>query len=120
MDRFLRHIIIIFLIGLPLFHCIAKKSADKEFLTDNQRKAEYLFLEGQRMKALEKNDAYFDLLRYAYELDPSNSVIAYYLGYCYLTMENPTEEKISLALSLMQNHFDEKPDDYYESYFMAI
>lgn len=117
MDRFLRHIIIIFLIGLPLFHCIAKKSADKEFLTDNQRKAEYLFLEGQRMKALEKNDAYFDLLRYAYELDPSNSVIAYYLGYCYLTMENPTEEKISLALSLMQNHFDEKPDDYYESYF---
>lgn len=117
MNRFLRYIIVTLFICPPLFLCTAKKPGDKETLTDNQRKAEYMFLEGQRMKALEKDDAYFDLLRRAYELDPSNSAIAYYLGYCYLTMENPTEDRIALALSLMQNHFDAKPDDYYESYF---
>lgn len=97
----------------------------KEFLGDrrlaiseqDKEKAEYIFMEAERQKAKGNIDAFFDLLRQAHAIDPTNSAVSYYLGYCMLSMDNSDNIRQSVGLALMQQHFKAKPSDYYESYF---
>lgn len=84
---------------------------------ESRRKAEYIFVEAERYKALGKVDAFFQLLKYAHQIDPTNTAISYYLGYCMLTMDGASNERNALGVSLMSDHFNESPNDYYESYF---
>lgn len=113
---------IVLLLIIPVFaknKAIIDKDDEKPvFVSDaNKRKANYIFLEAQRMKALGKVGAFFELVRHAHEIDPTNTAISYYLGYCMLTMDNNNQIKSDIGLSLMGDHFAEKPSDYYESYF---
>lgn len=117
MNKYIRYIITSFLVVIILPSFASKKESDKDEWTPNQRKAEYFFLEGLRMKALDKNDAFFELVRRAHELDPQNSVISYYLGYNYLLMSNKERERVNVGLALMKEHIDAVPEDYYENYF---
>ncbi|MEG1915932.1 MAG: tetratricopeptide repeat protein [Muribaculaceae bacterium] len=119
MNKYIRYIIacLFISIALPIF-----ASKDKESHSDwtpSQRKAEYLFLEGLRMKSQDKNDAFYELLKRAHEIDPHNTTISYYLGYCILMMNTKEKEITDLALSLMKGHVDESPHDYYENNFYA-
>lgn len=81
-----------------------------------QRKAEYVFMEALRKKALGEYDAQHELLRYAYSIDSTNTVVGYHLGYSMLLLENNSKGNIESGLALMKKHFDAKPDDYYESF----
>lgn len=88
--------------------------------TENQRKAEYLYLEAM-VKHIEDDEASFhDLIKRAYELDPDNSIINYYYGYSILLKDNITQEGADYALGLMKNHFDAHPEDFYENYMYAF
>ena len=80
-----------------------------------QRKSHYVFLEARRKKAIGEFDSYYELLRYAYNLDTANTAIGYYLGYMSLVSEDNTAEKLETNLSLMRKHFDSVPEDQYES-----
>lgn len=80
-----------------------------------QRKSHYVFLEAMRKKAIGEFDSYYELLRYAYNLDTANTAIGYYLGYMSLVSEDNTAEKLETNLSLMRKHFDSVPEDQYES-----
>ncbi|MBQ7690978.1 MAG: tetratricopeptide repeat protein [Muribaculaceae bacterium] len=85
----------------------------------DQRKASYIFLEAQNWKSREVNDAYFDLLRWAYELDTTNTSAAFYLGHALLTMRGADSNQRERALALLKKHFDAHPDDYYETTFYS-
>ena len=80
-----------------------------------QRKSHYVFLEAMRKKAIGEFDSYYELLRYAYNLDTANTAIGYYLGYMSLVSEDNKAEKLETNLSLMRKHFDSVPEDQYES-----
>ena len=85
----------------------------------DKRKASYIFLEAQNWKSREVNDAYFDLVRRAYELDTTNTSAAFYLGHALLTMRGGDANQRERALALLKKHYDAHPDDYYETTFYS-
>ena len=94
---------------------LAWGSGKKEIPVQDKTKAQYIFLEAQKYKYADENDAYFDLLKYAYSLDTTNTSIAFHLGASMLSMENLTRTRSEQAIALMKKHFNESPDDYYET-----
>lgn len=89
-------------------------------VTDSdKRKAEYYFLEAQNEKSHDRMDSYFDLIKKAHEIDPTNSTYSFYLGHGMLTMDNATRDKAQGALDLMKEHFDSCPEDFYETTFYS-
>jgi len=100
----------------------AMLSRDKQAtaVTDSdKRKAEYYFLEAQNEKAHNRMDSYFDLIKKAHEIDPTNSTYSFYLGHGMLTMENTTRTVAQSGLDLMKEHFESCPDDFYETTFYS-
>ena len=85
----------------------------------DRRKASYMFLEAQNWKSREENDAYFDLVRRAYETDSTNTTLAFYLGHALLTMRDMKPEQYERGLALLKKHFDSQPDDLYETTFYS-
>ena len=86
---------------------------------NNKRKAEYIFLEAQNEKSHGRMDSYYDLVKRAHEIDPTNTSFSFHLGYCMLSMDNPTRSTASQALNLMKEHFDSHPDNFYETIFYS-
>ena len=82
-------------------------------------KSSYIFLEAQNEKSHDRADAYFDLLRYAYELDTTNTAAAFYLGHCMLSMRGGDKARYERGLTLIKKHFDAHPDDFYETTFYS-
>ncbi|HAP50133.1 MAG: tetratricopeptide repeat protein [Muribaculaceae bacterium] len=111
-------IVVVLLVGL-LLPVLARGAAGNKPSDCDRRKAEYIFLEAQRMKSKGAPDAFFDLLTHAHELDPTNTAVSFYMGYCLLSMRNTTPEQASQALSLMKTHFEEAPTDLYETTFYS-
>lgn len=79
-------------------------------------KADYIFMEAQRQSALGNADAYFDLLRRAYNLNPADHTIGFYVGYFDLTTAGNDSTRFMKGYNLMKRHFNAQPDDYYNSF----
>lgn len=90
--------------------------ANTEVSDVDRRKAEYVFLEAERQRALDNYPACFELLRHAHEIDPTNTTVSYYIGWLMIAMNNSTEEQRQEALKLIREHYLESPGDYNESY----
>lgn len=91
----------------------------KQITQADSRKSSYIFLEAQNEKSRGKPDAYFDLLRRAYEIDSTNTAAAFYLGYCMLNMRSSSREHYERALALLKKHFDAHPEDFYETTYYS-
>ncbi|MGM9804170.1 MAG: tetratricopeptide repeat protein [Muribaculaceae bacterium] len=89
---------------------------DDEVSDADRQKAEYVFLEAQRQRALDNLPAYFELLRYANSIDPTNTMVSYEIGYLLLSINGVTEDMQRMGLEMMGQHYAECPDDYYETY----
>ncbi|MDD2961634.1 MAG: tetratricopeptide repeat protein [Muribaculaceae bacterium] len=111
-------IIIICLLSFP-FSLLAREKKPVIQWDENARKAEYLYLEGLSMTALGKDDAFYELLKKAHELDKENTAISFYLGHCNLMLDTQNKEAVDSALSLMKSHIDKFPADYFESFIYA-
>ncbi len=98
---------------------IAGSKRSSQDMTADQRKAEYVFVEAQNQKSQGNTGAFYDLVKYAHDLDPENTAIGYYLGYCLVTMDNPTKSKAERGLALMKAHVDAVPTDFYEASFYS-
>lgn len=110
------------LIALLLVAAPAMLSRDKDAATvslSDKRKAEYYFLEAQNEKCHDRIDSYFELVKKAHELDPTNTTYSFYLGYGMLTMDNTTRGMAQEALELMKQHFEAYPGDFYETTFYS-
>ena len=103
---------IIFFLALP----ISAQKNENSSLDVNKRKSQYVFLEAMRKKTLGEYDSYQELLRYAYELDTTNTGIAHHLGYCLLISGGDSQHFLDKGVALMKKHFDSTPEDYYESF----
>lgn len=96
----------------------SNKDATRLLTEQNQRKAEYIYMQAQAFKAQDSVAAYYDLVKYAHELDTTNTAISFYYGYLMILKENSTNDEKMHGLQLMKRHVDAHPDDYYEvSYF---
>lgn len=92
--------------------------ADKVEVSDEaKRKAEYVFIEAENQKLAGKYDAYFELLKHAHSIDPTNSSISFYYGYSLLLFQQLDEKIAEQSLDLMKEHYLESPEDYFESFF---
>ena len=101
-----RHLAIITIILLALSAVAGKKeTAPRTIPVEDQRKAEYIFLEAQSQKLKGNLDAFYDLTSYAHKLDPENTSISFYMGMCLLKMNNTNKQLCEKGLSLMKAHF---------------
>lgn len=99
----------------------AALSSDEKVTVSNsdKRKAEYYFIEAQNEKSHGNFDAYYDLVKRAHELDPTNSSYSFHMGFSMLTIEGVTRGMAQQALNLMKDHFESHPEDLYETTFYA-
>lgn len=81
----------------------------------DQRRADYIYMEAQRQLAVDNTDAYFELLRRAYALNPRESSVGHDLGFYLLMLAQGDEEMSGKGLKMLETYFLEHPDDYYAS-----
>lgn len=93
-------------------------SAKKKDMLDgsDSRKADYIFMEAMRQHALEREDAYYELLRRAYELDSTNTDVGFYLGYYGIMISQDDSLQFNRNFDLMRKHFNANPTQYYTNY----
>lgn len=101
-------------IVVPLFVTAGKK-ADVTPNSD-ELKADYIFMEALRQHAIDKEDAYYDLLSRAYQLDPSNSDVGFFLGYYTVMTSGDDSIMFKNGYDLMKRHFNEAPADFYSNF----
>jgi len=120
MNQFSRKIAIVATLLLAVVLPSVARGKDATAVDDAaRRKAQYIFVEAINAKSQDNIDAYYDLLRYAHDVDPTNTTIAFYLGYCTMTMKNATRGHGEKALALMKPHIDAHPGDTYEATFYS-
>ena len=110
----LRQVLLCCLLFLPLCLWAAKERAPKVSDAD-KRKAEYVFLEAENQKQQGNTAAFYELTKYAHQLDPTNTTISFYLGYGKLMLNEATKPQLMEGLNLMREHVDAHPEDTYES-----
>lgn len=74
-------------------------------------------MEAQRQEALENNAAYYELLNRAYHLDTTQTSVGHDLGYIMMMTADNDSSLFNQGYSLMTNHFNAHPDDYYNAVF---
>lgn len=99
---------------VPLFVTAGKK-ADVTPNSD-ELKADYIFMEALRQHAIDKEDAYYDLLSRAYQLDPSNSDVGFFLGYYTVMTSGDDSTMFKNGYDQMKRHFNEAPADFYSNF----
>lgn len=111
-------LLLMLMIGQSMAAGSKKKVVDRGITDQDKRKAEYIYMQAQVYKAQDSIASYYDLVKYAYELDSTNTAIAFYYGYLMVLKDNSTDLEKNRGLELMKRHVDAHPEDYYEtSYF---
>lgn len=111
-------LLLMLMIGQAMAAGSKKKVVDRGITDQDKRKAEYIYMQAQVYKAQDSIASYYDLMKYAYELDSTNTAIAFYYGYLMTLKDNSTDLEKNRGLELMKRHVDAHPEDYYEtSYF---
>ena len=121
MKTFSRITILLLLLLAVIGQAVAgsKKNTAGIISEQDKRKAEYIFLQAQAYKVQDSIAAYFDLIKYAYQLDSTNTAINYYYGYLLLLKDNSTDDEKKRGLELMQKHVEAHPEDYYEATYFS-
>lgn len=88
--------------------------------TEQQRKADYIFMEATRQNALGNDDAYFELLQSAYELDTTETGVGQTLGYYLMALGQEDPAMAAEGYRLMGRHFNLHPEDYYGGIFYGM
>lgn len=116
-----RIIIVALLVLAAVTQLIAgsNKFATREISDQDKRKAEYIYLQAQAYKAQDSIAAYYDLIKYAYQLDSTNTAISFYYGYLLILKDNSTESVMNRGLELMKKHVDAHPEDYHEATYFS-
>ena len=113
MSQKLKFILLIAAYILAVNHIQGKNSKPEGA---DRRKADYIFMEAQRQSAIGNTDAYNDLLRRAYDLNPADHTTGFYVGYFDLTTAGNDSIRFKNGYELMQRHFNAEPSDYYNAF----
>ena len=93
----------------------AKKKQQVPSVNSDELKADYIFMEALRQHSADNEDAYYDLLRRANELNPSESDIEFYLGFYTALMAQNDSVLGEKGYNMMRSHFDKVPSDFYNN-----
>ncbi len=114
-----RHFLIILLSALasimPSGSTYAKKKAPAQSDNSDELKADYIFMEALRQNSANNEDAYYDLLRRAHELNPNESDIEFYLGFYTMLVARTDSAMGESGYNMMRNHFNKVPSDFYNN-----
>lgn len=88
--------------------------------TEQQRKADYIFMEAMRRNAAGEDDSYFELLNGAFNLDSTDTSVGQTLGYYYLALGQNDSLMALKGYNMMKRHFDTHPEDYYGAIFFGM
>lgn len=80
-----------------------------------RRKADYIFLEAGHQKALDANDAYFDLLKSALRENPDDKMLDFSYGFYQIMVSGKDSAAIARGYDRMQGYFYAHPEDFYSS-----
>lgn len=86
----------------------------------DQRKADLYFMEAQRQNLLDNDDAFFDLMSQAYQLDTTDTGVAQLLGYYMLALGQNDTTYARKGFEMMGRRFEQNPADYYSSVFYGM
>lgn len=81
----------------------------------SQRKADYIFLEASHRKALDENDAYFDLLKRAVKENPADKMLGFSYGFYQIMVSGKDSATIATGYDRMRDYFYTHPEDFYNS-----
>lgn len=103
--------------GIFFFNPVAANARNSSRWAEgaDARKADYLYLEAERHEAIDQTDAYFELLRNAYNLNRGESLVGQELGLYYFMLANSDSVMSAEGYNLMEKHFLSDPGDYYNS-----
>lgn len=82
-------------------------------------KADYLFLESERRKALAENDAYFEVLGEALRLNPDDKVMGFDYGFYEVMMDGRDSAAVARGYGRMADYFRAVPTDIYNGLTFA-
>ena len=97
-----------------LFGASSKNKTDDK--SSDKLKSDYIFMEALRHHERDSDDAYFDLISRAHELDPSNSELAFYRGYYGFMISNEDSIAFNEGYNLMKSHFNQNPSEFYNNF----
>lgn len=100
-------------------HAMARNSKSNAVTSavsqQDKRKADYIYMQAHALKESDSLAAFFDLIKYAYNLDSTNTAAAYYYGYMLVLKDNSSDADRDKGVSLMRKHVDAHPEDYQEA-----
>lgn len=76
------------------------------------RKADYIYLEANKYQAQEKNDAYYELVEAAYDLNPSDPFLAKEYGIRLIVTAGNDSAMMERGIALMKPYVESNPDDW--------
>ncbi len=94
----------------------AANSKNKGNEASDKLKSDYIFMEALRHHECDSDDAYFELINRAHELDPSNSELAFYCGYYGFMIANEDSIAFNDGYNLMKSHFNDNPSEFYNNF----
>lgn len=100
---------------LVVIPAIAGSKSSKWDSEASRRKADYIFLEADHQKALEANDAYFDLLSSAVRENPDDKMLGSSYGFYQIMVSGKDSVAIAHGYDRMRSYFQEHPEDFYSS-----
>lgn len=81
-----------------------------------QRKSDYVFMEGMRCNAIGEQDAYYELLNRAHDLDTADTQIGFHVGYMQMLMATGDSSFLNQGYEMVARHFHKEPSDLYSTY----
>ena len=81
----------------------------------DSRKADYVYMESLRLKALDSIEPHFHLIEYSYNLDPSQVSLGKDVGYFYLMLSSGDSVLVNKGYDMLRTYFESNPADYYGS-----
>lgn len=82
----------------------------------DERKADYIFMEALSQHERGNEDAYFELISRARELDPGNLDLNFYEGSYRLILAGNDSVGFNRGFNMMKAHFEGNPSEYYNNY----
>lgn len=109
-------ILLVIAVCLTTAGCGAPKTTASK---SDPAKSDYIFLEALRAKNTDARDAYYELTKRAYELNPEDAYLGFEHGYNMMMLARGDSATLNEGYALMGKYVEEEPEDFYSSLLYA-
>lgn len=106
--------------GITVASAAVSCSAPKAVISVNDpAKSDYIYLEALRAKSTDSRDAYYELTKRAYELNPEDAFLGFEHGYNMMMLSHGDTAALGEGYRLMGKYVEEEPEDFYSNVLYA-